>query len=61
LIPISIKPKKEETYILIPNDTIKFSFKLPKPIKTKEPRYFKIVISENGLRHGLNSATIKLQ
>ncbi len=36
------------------------TFKLPKPKKIASPGYFKIVISENGLRHGLNSATFKL-
>lgn len=61
LIPINIRIKNEKTHELISKDTTNFSFKLPKPRQTKAPSYFKIVISENGLRHGLNSETIKLQ
>lgn len=42
------------------NDTSTFTFKLPKT-KMKDPGYFRIGISENGLRHGLNIETFKLK
>lgn len=60
LIPIEVKPKNEKVLGLKSNDTTNFTFKLPEPRKIETPGYFKIVISENGLRHGLNSETIKL-
>lgn len=60
LIPIEVKPKNEKVLGLKSNDTTNFTFKLPEPRRIETPGYFKIVISENGLRHGLNSETIKL-
>jgi len=41
------------------NDTVNFTFKLPKT-KMKDPGYFKIGISEKNLPYGLNSKNIKL-
>lgn len=60
LVPIKISPKNDKLLELKSNDTTLFTFKLPKPKKMESPGYFKIVISENGLRHGLNSTTFKL-
>ncbi|MCP4978174.1 MAG: glycosyltransferase family 39 protein [Maribacter sp.] len=61
LVPTKISPKNDKILDLKSNDTTLFTFKLPQPKKIESPGYFKIVISENGLRHGLNSATIKLK
>jgi len=61
LVAIEISSKNDKILELKSNDTTLFTFKLPKPKKMKSPGYFKIVISENGLRHGLNSATFKLK
>ena len=60
LVPIKISAKNDKLLKLKSNDTTLFSFRIPKPKKIASPGYFKIVISENGLRHGLNSATFKL-
>ena len=60
LIPIELVPANDKLRHLSSNDTTLFTFRLPKPVKTESPQYFKIVISENGLRYGLNSKTIKL-
>ena len=60
LVPIQADPVRKELMSLASNDTTLFAFKLPKAKKTTSPKYFKIVISENGLRYGLNSETIKL-
>jgi hypothetical protein len=60
LVPIKMVPKDNHLLELKSNDTTLFTFKLPKPKKIDSPSYFKIVISENGLRHGLNSETFKL-
>jgi hypothetical protein len=60
LVPIEADTNKMKLTYLSSNDTTVFTFRLPKPIKTVSPKYFKIVISENGLRYGLNSKTIKL-
>ncbi|MGB5437109.1 MAG: glycosyltransferase family 39 protein [Maribacter sp.] len=60
LVPIQVNPVHKELVSLASNDTTLFTFKLPKAKKTTSPKYFKIVISENGLRYGLNSETIKL-
>jgi len=53
-------PKNKNTLALKSNDTTNFTFRLPQPKKTDSLGYFKIVISENGLLHGLNSETFKL-
>ncbi len=60
LVPIVPKVYEDKIRSLKSNDTTYFTFKLPKPKNTEHLAYFKIVISENGLRHGLNSKTIKL-
>lgn len=60
LVPIQADPVRKELMSLASNDTTLFAFKLPKAKKATPPKYFKIVISENGLRYGLNSETIKL-
>jgi len=41
------------------NDTVNFTFKLPKT-KMVDPGYFKIGISENDLPYGLNSTNVRL-
>lgn len=41
------------------NDTVNFTFKLPR-YKVGNPKYFKIGISENDLPYGINSDNIKL-
>lgn len=45
--------------VLKSNDTLNFTFKLPKT-KMADPGYFRIGISENGLPYGLNGNNIKL-
>ena len=42
------------------NDTLSFSFKLPKT-KMKKPKYIRIGISENDLPYGINGDNIKLK
>ncbi len=61
LVPVELSPVERETNRLAPNDSTLFTFKLPKPKTTDTPKFFRIVISENNLRHGLNSKTIKLE
>lgn len=60
LVPIMPKVQEDKIYSLKSNDTTYFTFKLPEPKNAEHTAYFKIVISENGLPHGLNSKTIKL-
>ena len=60
LVPIELISENDNLFELKSNDTTFFKFKLPQPKITKSPEFFKIVISENGLRHGLNSHAIKL-
>ena len=60
LVPIIPKVQEDKIYSLKSNDTTYFTFKLPEPKNTEHLAYFKIVISENELPHGLNSKTIKL-
>ncbi len=59
VIPIVAKPTDSEILTLKSNDTTNFTFKFPKP-KTLRPGYFRIGISENELRYGLNGNSIKL-
>jgi hypothetical protein len=56
-----IYPKiSDETILTLKtNDTVTFTFNLPKT-KMEDPGYFRIGISENDLPYGLNSANIKL-
>ncbi len=60
VIPIKVKPLNENISALKSNDTTNFTFTLPTP-KMKRPAYFRISISENDLRYGLNSSAIKLE
>lgn len=57
--PVTASPASTTILSLKSNDTTSFTFKLPKT-KMKDPGYFKIGISENGLHYGLNGANIKL-
>lgn len=59
LVPIKTKLENENILVLKSNDTTNFTFTLPQP-KLKDPGYFRIAISENDLRHGLNGTPIKL-
>ena len=59
LIPITVKPIGTDISVLKSNDTTNFTFRLPPP-KMKDPSYFRIAISENDLRFGLNGNPIKL-
>ena len=61
LIPLKVKIKDPKEFALKSNDTTFFTFRFPEPIKMKPPGYCRIVISENELRHGLNSNTIKIE
>ncbi len=49
----------DPTDIIKAQDTLEFAFKLPKS-EIQSPAYFKICISENKLRYGLNGNIIKL-
>ena len=53
-------PTPSDTTILAlkSNDTLNYTFKLLMP-KMGDPEYFRIVISENNLPHGLNGTNIK--
>ena len=46
--------------ILKSNDTTTFTFNLPRT-KMENPGYFRVGISENGLRYGLNGENVKLE
>jgi hypothetical protein len=59
VLPLKPEPMVEGTAFLKKGDTTLFSFTLPKPT-IKDPGYFKISISENGLYYGLNGENIKL-
>jgi len=60
IIPIEVVPIDKNILTLKSNDTLNFTFTLPKP-KQKDPGYFRIVISENSLPYGLNGKPIKLE
>jgi len=60
LAPVSLLPRNKDLQSLKSKDTTYFTFKLPKPKKDLSPAYFRIVISENELRYGLNSGILKL-
>ncbi|EAQ99893.1 ArnT family glycosyltransferase [Maribacter sp. HTCC2170] len=60
LVPLELVYIDDKSKTLKAKDTALFSFNLPKAKKLESPAYFKIVISENGLRHGLNSESFKL-
>lgn len=57
---ITVSPIDTTIVVLKSNDTLNFTFKLSKT-KMEDPAYFRIGISENGLRYGLNGNNIKLK
>ncbi|MFK7812876.1 MAG: ArnT family glycosyltransferase [Maribacter sp.] len=56
---IIVNPLDQTILALKSNDTLKFTFKLPKT-EMEDPGYFRIGISENDLPPGLNGDNIKL-
>ena len=54
------KPVDEKISALPANDTVSFTFKFP-TTKMKDPRYFRIGISENGMRFGINGKNTKFK
>lgn len=58
-IMIYPKPVNDKILSLPPNDTINFTFKLPKP-KMAAPTYFRVAVSDNGLPFGLNGKNTEL-
>ncbi|WP_339707225.1 glycosyltransferase family 39 protein [uncultured Kriegella sp.] len=60
VLPIKVDPTNKNILTLKSNDTTNFTFRLPKP-NMKNPGYFRIGISENGLNYGLNGENIKLK
>lgn len=56
---IFVSPVDTTILSLKSNDTVNFTFKLPRS-KMEDPGYFKIGISENELPYGINSDNIKL-
>jgi hypothetical protein len=59
-IPIRPKPLDTTITYLPANDTVNFKFNLPKP-QMKDPGYFRVGISENGLPFGLNGENTELE
>ncbi|MCG2460681.1 glycosyltransferase family 39 protein [Flavobacteriaceae bacterium F89] len=59
ILPLKPETTDQNALYLKARDTTVFTFKLPVP-KTKNPNYFKVGISENGLYLGLNGDNIKL-
>lgn len=59
VLPVVAEPGNENILTLKSNDTTNFTFTLPIP-HMKDPSYFRIGISENGLSYGLNGENIKL-
>ncbi|WP_232622913.1 ArnT family glycosyltransferase [Pareuzebyella sediminis] len=57
---INPKPVNPNTSKLPPNDTVAFTFKLPKP-QMHDPNFIRIGISENGLRYGINGKTTSIK
>ncbi|WP_089886770.1 ArnT family glycosyltransferase [Kriegella aquimaris] len=60
VLSVDAIPTNENILTLKSNDTTNFTFTLPKP-NMKNPGYFRIGISENGLNYGLNGENIKLK
>jgi len=56
---LKVKNLYPENHILKTKDTVFYTFELPLP-KMENPGYFRIGISENGLRPGLNGKPIKI-
>ncbi len=59
-VPIKVQTVDENILVLQSNEKTKFTFMLPQP-KLNGPGYFRIAISENDLRYGLNGKPIKLE
>ncbi|MDC6365469.1 MULTISPECIES: ArnT family glycosyltransferase [Flavobacteriaceae] len=59
LLPLKVKPLSPHKVLLKSKDTVFYNFQLPLP-KMENPFYYRIGISENGLRPGLNSKPIKI-
>lgn len=60
LVPLKVKNLAPNETVLKSNDTLFFHLELPKS-KMKNPGYFRIGISENGLLPGLNGRPVKLK
>jgi len=58
--PVTVSLADTTILALKSNDTVNFTFKLPKT-KQKGIKYFRIGISENDLPYGLNSSNIRLK
>ncbi len=54
------EPLDKTILLLKSNDTLNFTFKLPKT-KLEHPKYIQLGISENGLHYGINGDKIKLK
>ena len=59
IVPLTVNAKNPELTVLKSKDTTYYSFKLPS-FTMKNPGYFKVSISENGLQPGINGDNIKL-
>lgn len=59
LLPLKVKPQSPHKVLLKSKDTVYYNFQLPLP-KMENPFYFRIGISENELRPGLNGKPIKI-
>lgn len=57
--PLQLRLLEEQTESIKPSDTLRYAFKIP-GYKEEDPAYFRICISENNLRYGLNGNAIKL-
>ncbi len=60
LRPLHLEDWQKAGKILAPKDTLAFSFQLP-PTKMENPKYFRVGISENGLRPGLNGNPFEIE
>ena len=58
--PLKIAQKNSELKLLKANDTSAFNFTFPEP-KKGHPEFIKFSISENGLKSGINSPSIKVE
>ncbi|MEX0273527.1 MAG: ArnT family glycosyltransferase [Flavobacteriaceae bacterium] len=58
-VPITLVPEKKGLKTLDSKGVTYFTYTMPEPRKEK-PSYFRVVISENGLRHGLNGENVKI-
>jgi LEA14-like dessication related protein len=58
--PLSVEQTDSTILMLKSNDTLNFTFKLPRT-KIEHPKYIQIGISENGLPFGINSKKTELK